>query len=95
MEISYGTIAYNENDEIVKMQEKPSMDYVVNTGMYVCKKEVFEYIKDNEVIDMPDLIRRCINAGERTGIFEIRRDAWLDMGQPEELEKMKIRLGVL
>ena len=94
MEIPYGTISCNDNDEIVNMQEKPSMDYVVNTGMYVCKKEIFDYIEDNEVIDMPDLIRRCMDAGEKTGIFEVHYDAWLDMGQPEELKKMKIRLGV-
>jgi dTDP-glucose pyrophosphorylase len=40
---------------------------------------------------MPDLILRCISAGERVGQVIIEENHWYDMGQPEELENMKQR----
>ena len=31
--------------------------------------------------------------GKKVGVYPIGEEAWLDMGQIDELEKMKIRLG--
>lgn len=42
---------------------------------------------------MPDLIQRCLNAGERVGQVTIDEKDWYDMGQPDQLEKMQKRYG--
>ncbi|MDF2539840.1 MAG: hypothetical protein K0S76_2861, partial [Herbinix sp.] len=41
-----------------------------------------------------DVIQECINQGEKVGIYPISEHAWMDMGQLEELEKMRERLGI-
>ena len=53
------------------------------------------YIDENEVLDMPTLIQRCIDAGESVGSYQILSDEWLDMGQSDELERMKRRLNLV
>lgn len=92
--IPYGTIASDENDIVSDLIEKPQLTYHINTGMYLCDSKIIEYIKDEEKIDMPDLIKRCISAGERVGQVVIGQQNWYDMGQPKELELMKKRLHI-
>ena len=40
-----------------------------------------------------DVMERYRLAGEKVGVYVIEEDAWMDMGQLEELEKMRERLG--
>ncbi|MEY8338956.1 sugar phosphate nucleotidyltransferase [Lachnospiraceae bacterium 62-35] len=94
MSIPYGTVKADKEDQVVSLEEKPRWHYNVNTGMYICNARIFDYMKE-EKIDMPDLIRRCIEAGERVGQFQIDESEWYDMGQPNQLEKMKQRLGII
>jgi len=35
-----------------------------------------------------------LDEGEKVGVYPISDHAWMDMGQIEEMEKMKKRLGV-
>lgn len=87
--VPYGTVEISENGNVVCLQEKPRIEYKVNTGMYVCNTKLLDYIDEAEVIDMPDLIQRCLYAGERIGQVTIDGNDWYDMGQPDQLEKMK------
>lgn len=89
--VPYGTIESDDNGAVTTLVEKPQLIYNVNTGMYLCNSRIFEYLNENEKIDMPDLILRCISAGERVGQVVIEENHWYDMGQPEELENMKQR----
>lgn len=87
--IPYGTVIADKNDEVCDFVEKPKTEYNINTGLYLCSSKIFEYISEQEKLDMPELIKRCINAKERVGQFLIDEDKWYDMGQLEELELMK------
>lgn len=90
--IPYGTINTNQDGEVISMIEKPSISYKINTGMYVCKKKILSYIKEGEQIDMPSLIERCMEAGEKIGTYQVEENEWMDMGQFDELENMKKNL---
>lgn len=89
--VPYGTVKADEEGRVNSLVEKPQLIYNVNTGMYLCNRRIFNYLGENEKIDMPDLILRCIDAGERVGQVIIEENHWYDMGQPEELENMKKR----
>ena len=43
---------------------------------------------------MPGLIERCKTLGNRIGVFPVSEDAWLDMGQFNEMDNMKNKLGL-
>ncbi len=90
--IPYGVIE-EEDGYIKKMVEKPRMSFLTNTGCYIVEPEVVEELDYNRPIDFPDIIERYRNKGRKTGVFSIEEDAWLDMGQIDELGKMKQRLS--
>lgn len=91
--VPYGMVETSYEGNVICMKEKPLVEYKMNTGLYLCNAKLLDYINDSEKIDMPDLIQRCINAGERVGQITIDGNNWYDMGQPDQLEKMKKRYG--
>lgn len=91
--IPYGVVNIGEDGTIASMQEKPNMSFFTNTGCYFVEPEVIEDLEYNEPADFPTIIEKYMKEGKRVGIYPIGEEAWLDMGQLDELEKMKARLG--
>lgn len=91
-EIPYGTVTLDQENRIVALKEKPQFDYRVNTGFYVIEPAFLERIPGDSFVHITDIIETCIADGERVGSYLIPDDAWMDMGQLDELEKMKERL---
>ena len=91
--IPYGVVNIGKDGMIESMQEKPNMSLFTNTGCYFVEPDVIEDLTYNEPVDFPAIIERYMNGDRKVGIYPIGEDAWLDMGQIDELEKMKERLG--
>ena len=47
---------------------------------------------DGEAIGFPDIVERQRQKGRRVAVFPVPENDWMDMGQIEELEKMRERL---
>ncbi|MEG1437458.1 MAG: sugar phosphate nucleotidyltransferase, partial [Oscillospiraceae bacterium] len=86
--VPYGVVTTDSNGYIESMNEKPKLSFLVNTGIYIAEPELFNYIGNDEYIDMPDLAKRCMEDGKSVGVFPVSDKAWFDMGQIEEMEKM-------
>lgn len=91
--IPYGVVKLGEDGMIISMEEKPELSFFTNTGCYFVEPEVIENLAYNESVDFPAIIEKYMTEGKKVGIYPISEDAWLDMGQMDELEKMKERLG--
>ncbi|MCR5482417.1 MAG: nucleotidyltransferase family protein [Clostridia bacterium] len=89
--IPYGTVRLDANGRIEQLVEKPSTDYLVNTGVYVLEPEAFDYLKEKKKIHLTEIVELCLKDGKNVGTYPIGEDAWMDMGQFEELEKMRKR----
>lgn len=92
--IPYGTIEISEDGSVAAFKEKPSFEFQTNTGFYVIEPAFLDRIPADTHIDITDMIESCIKDGERVGTYLIEEDAWMDMGQLEELEKMRERMGL-
>lgn len=92
--IPYGTVEIKEDGSVAKFKEKPSFEFYTNTGFYVIEPAFLSRIPENTHIDITDVIEGCIKDGERVGTYLIDEEDWMDMGQFEELEKMKERMGL-
>ena len=92
--IPYGVIETGENGEILAMKEKPEFQFLTNTGMYLVEPEVLNDIEDGVSIGFPTIMEQQKAKGRKIGAYAVEEDAWLDMGQMEELEKMRERLSV-
>lgn len=91
----YGTIETAADGSVCALREKPSFTFQTNTGLYVIEPAFLDKIPDDTFIDITDVIQRCIDEGERVGIYGVEEEKWMDMGQIEEMETMKERLGIL
>jgi NDP-sugar pyrophosphorylase family protein len=87
--IPYGVLEPNSENNYLKMKEKPELTYLVNTGVYIVNHSALDFIHYNENIGFPSIIQRIQLAGKKIGIFPISEDSWYDMGQLEDLEKMR------
>ncbi len=90
--IPYGVIKLDENGEIQSIKEKPEMNFLTNTGLYVVEPQVLNEIKSDVKIGFPDIIEQYRNAGEKVGVYPVSEQSWMDMGQLEEMESMKRKL---
>lgn len=92
VDIPYGTIELDAQGAIAQMKEKPSLSFITNTGLYLIEPEFLQEIPKNTFIHITDVIQQCLKKGKRIGVYPVSNNAWLDMGQPEELKKMYERL---
>ncbi|MCM1171676.1 MAG: nucleotidyltransferase family protein [Clostridium sp.] len=87
--IPYGIVEIGEVGEIKTMREKPELSFFTNTGCYIVEPEVIDGMNDNEMVNFPDIIEKHKNMGEKVSVYPIGEKAWLDMGQMDELERMR------
>ena len=85
--IPYGTCELNDEGHLSHITEKPTFDFLVNTGLYVLKPEVLRLIPDNQFYHMTHLIKNAKDQGLKIGVFPIDEDAWIDIGQWAEYKK--------
>lgn len=94
MVIPYGTVEVSDDGKVSALKEKPSLSFITNTGFYVIEPEFLDVIPENKFIHITDVIQSCIDTGKDVGVYTIPEDKWLDMGQMEEMEKMKKKLNL-
>ena len=89
--VPYGVIELNQDGTIQTMKEKPEMSFLTNTGVYVVEPRVVEELEDGKKQGFTDIIEHYRALGERVGVYPISEQSWMDMGQMEELEKIRRR----
>lgn len=92
LDIPYGIVEIGHNGKIDKMQEKPTMSFLTNTGIYIVEPEVVEDVENDTPIGFPDIIEMERKRGKKTAVFPVSENDWMDMGQLSELEKMRTQL---
>ncbi|MBQ9438210.1 MAG: nucleotidyltransferase family protein [Lachnospiraceae bacterium] len=91
-QLPYGVVESSEDGAVIKINEKPRISSIVNTGLYVLEPEFLEQIPENKFIHITEVMQNCIGKGMRIGMYPVSEDRWMDMGQISELEKMTARL---
>lgn len=93
--IPYGVCELEKGGSLARITEKPRYSFLVNTGMYVVRRERLDLIPEQSRFDMTDFIEKIRNAGGRIGVFPISEKAWLDTGEWTEYRKALDSLGRL
>ncbi|MCR4740305.1 MAG: NTP transferase domain-containing protein [Lachnospiraceae bacterium] len=91
-QIPYGIVHLSESGKIASLEEKPEMSFFTNTGCYIVEPEVLDGIPDNTYINFPDIMESYMKKGMNVSMFPISSRSWFDMGQKDELEKMRLYL---
>ena len=82
--VPFGVIEV-DGGNLSAIKEKPSVNYLVNAGIYALNPAIFEFINDNEFLDMPELLLRAKNKNKNISVFPVH-EYWLDVGRPETLK---------
>ena len=90
--IPYGVIEMGVNGKIESMKEKPVMSFLTNTGIYLVEPEVLNDIETDVPIGFPDIVEKERQKGNNVAVFPVSENEWMDMGQLNELEKMREKL---
>ena len=94
MTIPYGVISTTNLGQVHKMEEKPELSFLTNTGVYIINPQVIHELNDDEFIHITDIAQKYLNKNEKIGVFPISDKMWLDMGQFSEMESMLKELGI-
>jgi dTDP-glucose pyrophosphorylase len=93
IDVPYGVLNMN-NGTLFEMIEKPKYDLFVNTGSYVMEPDIFNYLVDNEKMDIDKLIPTIkLSNTDKVGVFPCW-GRWFDVGQWDEYKKTLKTLGI-
>jgi len=81
--IPYGTVT-ERGGRLIAVEEKPTMDYLVNRGLYVLDPSIIAMIPRNEDYPITQLFEALLEAGSPVNVC-YSEDSWIDVGRPEDL----------
>ena len=80
--------------EVKSFKEKPTYTYFSNGGVYLMKKEMLNYLPQNDFYNATDLMEELIRKGHKV-ISVPFNGYWLDIGRHEDYEKAQIDIKKL
>ena len=86
-EIPYGDCKIDKKGQLVNLNEKPKINFLANTGMYLMDRDIIDFIPKNTKFDVTDLIQKLKKNKKRVGVFPVSENSWLDVGQWNEYRK--------
>lgn len=81
-----------DGEVVTGIDEKPLLRGFVNAGIYLVEPVVHKLVGAGEHVDMPDLIARAADRGERVVGFPLR-EYWLDIGRLADYEQALTEAG--
>ncbi len=89
MQVPYGVVNSNDENQLLSIDEKPHLSFNVNAGVYLLDPSINSFIPQNEFFDMPSLFDILIAKGLPSTVYPIN-DYWLDIGHKADLEQANI-----
>ncbi|MGZ3496750.1 MAG: sugar phosphate nucleotidyltransferase [Vulcanimicrobiaceae bacterium] len=89
--LEFGVVITDDHGRITRFLEKPSWGEVfsdtINTGIYVLRPEIFEYMEGGGIYDFSkDLFPRMLHENRRIGGYVID-DYWTDVGNLQQYQQ--------
>ncbi len=82
VQVPFGVAEVKES-RIVKLVEKPKLNYRINAGIYVLNPELIPLIPKGRMYPITELLNGCLQSGKRVGAYHMQ-EPWSDIGLPEE-----------
>lgn len=83
VQIPYG-VAEVCGPSLVALNEKPTMQMLVNAGTYVLSPEILSLVPQRQEFPITELFRVALSSGMPVGAFVVEEE-WHDIGRPEHL----------
>ena len=87
--VPYGVLESDNNNNIVSLTEKPTYTYFSNAGIYIFKKKFIDLIPSNTHYNATDLIDKLLSLNLKVMKYEMT-EYWLDIGKKDDFDKAQI-----
>lgn len=89
VKIPYGHITVNSSkSSIVKFEEKPTVSFLANSGIYVFEPEIFDFIPKNQIASLEtEIFPQLIKTGRSLNAF-YEEAYWADVGTMGDFERV-------
>lgn len=85
--IPYGTIITGKDGLLKSIEEKPSLTFKINAGLYILEPSILNDIPD-DFFHITHLMEKLRKEGRRVGVYPISQNDWIDMGDWDEYLKL-------
>lgn len=82
--IPYGVIRFVDGGVVNGLEEKPEISFCVNTGVYILESSCLDYIPENQVFHMTNLMESLMKDGKKVVTYPVNESEYIDIGQWEE-----------
>lgn len=79
-------VAELDGPRVVRLVEKPTLNYRINAGIYVLDPAVVARVPSGRMFPITELFDGCLKDGLPLGAYHMQ-EAWNDIGLPEEYER--------
>lgn len=92
VKIPYGYIKVDTDGRIERFEEKPTIVYTANAGIYVFEKRIFDYIPEGVILSLErEVFPSLIEKGERLNAY-FEEAKWADVGSMTDFERVNDEL---
>lgn len=85
--LPYGSCNVVNDKEFINIDEKPSFNFLINTGFYIINSKVLSLIPKNKEFDFTDLISKAKKRNKKILVYKVSEKDWIDIGQWPEYKK--------
>lgn len=78
--LSFGECIVDKFGKLKEIKEKPKKNYITNTGLYLMKPEVKDYLPKKNKYGVDELITSVLNSKKKISVFPIQEQDWKDTG---------------
>lgn len=82
---NYGVCRVDSEKNVLEINEKPEINNLINSGIYLFNKNIFKLIKKNQKIDMDVLIEKAIKSNLKIKGYFIDESNWIDLGDNNKI----------
>jgi len=91
MDIPFGVLEA-EGTRLTALTEKPSVQSLINAGIYVLDPNVLELVPGDVFFPMTDLFSKLLAQGSAVAVYPMEED-WIDVGRYEDLSRANGQAG--
>jgi dTDP-glucose pyrophosphorylase len=84
VDVPFGVVRMGEDGLLAGIEEKPKITEFVAAGVYCLEPTLLSLVRRGSRLDMPELLHRAIELGQRVGAFPIH-EYWVDVGRESDL----------
>ena len=85
--IPYGTLETGEKGQLLSITEKPELNFLINSGLYILEPHLIDEIPQNEFFHITDLIEIIKSRKGRVGVFPVSEKSWIDIGEWDKYQE--------